>query len=62
MPTPTLNPCKPRLQPRSRHYRIDPVGAGAPLMGGLGLITAVLLLKPYAPPSTHAYPRVYAHS
>ena len=54
-----------RLWPScSTHRRIGRVGAGALVVGALGLIATVLLLRPYAPALIQARTdgRVDAHS
>jgi hypothetical protein len=42
-----------RLSGRT-HHRIDLIGAAAVVVGAVGLITAVLVLRPYAPTAVHA--------
>jgi hypothetical protein len=53
MPTSAPYLSTARQRPRGTHHRIDPVGVGALLVASLGLLTTVLLLKPYAP-TNHA--------
>jgi hypothetical protein len=43
------------LRAQCRHDRIDPVGAGALLVAAVGLVAAVMLLKPFAPGWDHLY-------